>query len=544
MYAVDLDIAAKRPQSGAASGESTGSLYSILIDHLITWLGAGHVDLTPAALALPGSATLPVDPGGDGQSAFPREASWDVAGNGSTRALQFDLRVPLAGENAWFVNRLTISEAVDEPTRLRVTMGREVTSGWLVPTSVQWLRRPGIVRQVVVDPRLLVTTLGQPVDGRYAKLYEEEDVPDLIAAAECSQRLPLLVARPLDDQAWNFVGRAATELAGLARVVCLASKVTLNAFNDRLPNFRVSPGGARLLWPALEGTRHPDYPRIQLETQDPADLVQRIMRMLAPLSVVARGLDAGWEAARRASHQRDASLAAQRLQAAQASGDRDTEVAALRERITDLEAQLQKSMAAHDDLELEVNGLQAAAGEAQQALYNANYWKAQYLALAAGQSSGQDVQWEDAPELEPNNAQPLFDFLERASGGACRFTANAATSWRRSGYPFADSMRDSLIRLARASLDFSTDPSVRRLSARLKRDFGLGVTLRDTTLEEADLSKIIFEGNTLSRAPHVTLDDQGEPKGAGRIHFACEPEARRFIVDHVGFNPIAAAASN
>jgi len=527
LYVLDFDV---------SSSDNLSEPYSCLREHLASWVSGPSGSLVgPEALETSGGLELQVDPAHIA-TRLPRQASWSVAGTPEADALRLELRTTLSGGSAFFVTKCTISRSEHGPTRLRVELGREVTSGWLSPVSIAMLRRPGLLRTVLSDARVRVATLGQVVDGRYVKVYDEHELPVITSAAEATDRLPLLITRPKDDAAWDFARRASNELAGLAQVVCLASWPSYTGFNATLPLVAVPDGGARLLWPDLDGARHPDFSRGQIEHEDPSHLTQKLMRMLAPLSVVARGQDRGWAEAHQAARRRDANLAAERLNEARAAGDQQAELTALEERNSALQAELDEWVAEHEAQGEQITDLRQRSADAERLAYETAQWKRQYFDLLASRGTPSEVDWSNAPDLNPADAQPLFDFIESASAGRCLFTSNAAKVWRKSGYPFPEVMRETLVNLARAAVQFADDQGGinSRLTDWFKENHGLNVALSDRDLEDKGLSTFPFEDEVLSRLPHVTLDDHTKPDRVGRVYFAHQSAPARFVVDHVG----------
>ena len=71
----------------------------------------------------------------------------------------------------------------------------------------------------------------------------------------------------------------------------------------------------------------------------------------------------------------------------------------------------------------------------------------------------------------------------------------------------------------------------RRFAEWVSEDFSLDVALQDSTYTNDEFE---FEGGTLSRLPHVKIDDAVAPNEVGRIYFAIDSERSRLVVDWFG----------
>lgn len=527
LYVVDLECTAADPASEPVD--------ALLRRHLLDGWSAAHDGApTEADLTTAGFAVLPVRE----QPGLWHDLSWQVAEGGGVRALRVDLHEALRGD-ARLLTRTTITTSTDPgtggvSTHLRVALGREVTSGRLAPALVPDLGRPALVGAVVTDPRLARTCDGQDVDGRLPVVRTAEQAADLVAAVREPARLPVLVVSPQDQGAWGLARRAASELVGLARVVVVASHEASDVLADQLPDLPVPRGGARLLWPALTRHHHPVYTPEQVAAQDPP-LVPVLFRTLAAVSVVARGRDDGWTRARQAAQRSEAQQARERVDAARRSGDRAAELTALDEETGALRTEVEAWTAECQLLTDQVEAL-TVQSEALAALqYEVEHLRERCAALEAA-AAPSALDWEDAPELDPRDAKPLFTFLERASGGACVFTANAAKVWRKSKFAFPDKMREVLVALARASSDYAAHRGdvEGRMAEWFRGGYHLELALTDTKLELSKRARFTYEGVDLEAVPHIKLGDAKQPRECGRVYFAWTADPSRFVVNHVG----------
>jgi hypothetical protein len=545
-YIVDFEV--------RTEDESGVTARSTLVSHVHDWLAYSYVD-PPAAEALQsdeqGEVSLSIRPEWLvpterrlwTMSPEPRHLRWRRVGTPQIFASRFDLRTPVSGGSAFHVTGVTV--AVDRAqsfATIRVVMGREALGGWLAPVPLSFVRRPGIVRMVAVDERLRVTTLDQVVDARFSKVYSSAETTVIIESLHKPQRLPMLLVAPAGQRAWDFARHASTELPGLASVVCLASRESRETFEDALPDLSVPFGTARLVWSDLDAFRHPDLTRVQIENDEPEYLVSKLMRMLSPLSVVARGVDMGWRNAERAETVSARREASQRLRIAEERGDQAASIAALKEQITAAERDVQSRVEEVSQLEDEVLGLISELESARDAEYKATHWREMYLDLLRQGGTGDrdgESGWDSAPELSPDDAQPLLDFLEKHSHGHLRFTSDVARGWRKSGYAFPERMRETLIKMAKASLAFAESQGEipMRLSDWFRDVCDLDVALTDQELKKSGKARFDFEDSAnLDGVPHVKLGDGKTPRECGRIYFAYESNPARFVVHHVGIH--------
>ncbi|MBY6387327.1 hypothetical protein HG717_25855 [Rhodococcus erythropolis] len=165
----------------------------------------------------------------------------------------------------------------------------------------------------------------------------------------------------------------------------------------------------------------------------------------------------------------------------------------------------------------------------------AEYWRQE--ADRARQSSGVRVtEWSEAPDLGPGDLTDLASYLGKQAQGAIVFTNNAHQSWKRDDYPNINVMRDALVALTKAAIDY------RRLGCQLgilpddwfKQEWNLTLAATDKYMRRNKLERFTFDGKTYSREPHLKLGDHTSPNEVGRVYFAMDSENERFIVDHVG----------
>ncbi|MDI5966399.1 hypothetical protein [Streptantibioticus silvisoli] len=464
-----------------------------------------------------------------GQVMLPRHAegrpeqlvSWTpVVVDAGTRALRMMIEheLPPGGR---FSCRLTASEAAGS-TGFRVSMGRQ-SDGSLAPARVEQLFPPRSLSAILRDPALrctdgndIVTALAAPAHAAHV-----EAVRRLLAAPD--RRLPVLVVcspRTMGPAA-RFARKAAHRLAGLAHVVLMSSWLALDSFNaaHEAADALVLPrDGARLYWPGTAG-RSPWWGPAEVAGDHEA-LMRQLGRLLAPLSVVARGRDRLWDAVRAAEAVARADALVKR-----ASGNDSAHLAVLRERLEE-ERALQVEL-------LELN-IELEAKIARLEIDKVNLEAQLHAALAGG--GVEPAVSPEPPIAEPHDFSTAWDAWTRDSEGALVFTANAKEEWQRSSYPYPERMREALDTLAELAGEWR------------RRDGELGTSLvswigdqtpldyanSDEPLRRKGLSHFTFENAKWDRQPHIKLDDHTTPDRVGRIYFAIDKTAHRWIVDHVG----------
>ncbi|MFD0482339.1 hypothetical protein ACFQ46_07020 [Kineococcus sp. GCM10028916] len=516
-YVVDFAVRSR------TDGTSVGA-HAALLRHVEEWLDFAHEgvpDLT--LLSSDGACGLERrDLGSDLSSLSghgPRQLSWHRVGTTTGAAQRIDLRVPVRGVPATHVTGVTLGvDQTKEFATVRVVTGREAHGGWIAPTPQSYLRRPAVVRRIVEDPDLVVSAYGHRVDGRRGDITTPAEAALLVDVLRRVDRLPVLLVGPSHQDHLDLADAAASELPGLANVVCLRS----NGARDlvaRTLDLVVPFGGARLVWPHLEAFRHPTYDADQLSTG--FDLVDDALRTIAPLSAVSRGIDVPFRTAERAGRALVALERQRQVEAAVARGGPGAELEALRAQLDAARAEIHQWVDEAQRLETEVSSLTIALGE-----------------VGRRRSDPLPVDWHDAPPLGAADAAPLLDFLEEHSRGHLRFTAGADRTWRKSGYLYPAQMRSALLTLGQASVEFagSQGQITARLTDWFREKFALDVATTDQALLHSGRAAFEFEGERLNGVPHVKLGDAKRPNECGRIYFAHQSDPPRFVVHHMGLH--------
>ncbi|MEV7947439.1 PspA/IM30 family protein [Streptomyces rubiginosohelvolus] len=521
LYAVDFDVSSTRGASFDVLGQ--------LREHLASWLNSvPSGGPTAADLVVTGEALLAAKPPGREQ----RQVHWWVEAGDVAQALRVRLSHPI-DSGARFVTQVTLAKVSDQVS-LRVMMGQEIPSGWLAPIQDPSLYRPNVLGRVCGDEALSLRTLSQVVTGRFEPIRQSEEVSVLAESLAAPTRLPALVIQPRDESAWQLARRASSQLAGLAQVVTL-NYATSRALSRELPELQVPDGGALLVWPDLR-LSHPRYSRPEIAVEG---MVEHWMRTLAELSVLARGSDRGWDAARQSARATAARRAVAQVEEARRLGDAAAERAALEQRVRELEESvtdwegLAISEAARADEHV------AKAADAAKFEEDATRWRKLYEQerVSIGAPSAPADPWASIPDLQKGVSAPTYRALEAASEGRIVFTPNGERSWKSDQYRFHEEMTEQLILLAKAAADLyeQPQPSMPRLDEWFSTQHGLRVATSDLTIKkDPKMRWASYGGKQHDTLPHVKVRDGVSHSDCGRIHFALDPENRRFIVDHVG----------
>ncbi|MFE0737896.1 hypothetical protein [Streptomyces sp. NPDC058855] len=521
LYAVDFDVSSTRGASFDVLGK--------LREHLASWLNSPPVGgPTAADLATAGEALLAAKPPGREQ----RHVRWRLEAGDAAQALRVHLSHPV-DSGARFVTQVTLAKVSDQVS-LRVMMGQEIPSGWLAPIQDPPLYRPNVLGKVCGDEALSLRTLSQLVTGRFEPIRRSEQTSVLAESLAAPTRLPTLLIQPRDESAWQLARRASSQLIGLAQVVTL-NYATSRALSRDIPVLQVPDGGALLVWPDLR-LSHPRYSRHEITLEG---MVEHWMRTLAELSVLARGSDRGWDAARQSARATAARRAAAQVEEARRLGDAAAERAALEQRVRELEEGVSEweSLAISEAARADENVSKAA--DAAKFEEDATRWRKLYEQerASSGAPSVPVDPWASIPDLQKGVSAPTYRALEEASEGRVVFTPNAERSWKSDQYRFHEEMTEQLVLLAKAAADLyeQAQPSMPHLDEWFSTQHGLKVATSDLTIKKNPKMRwASYDGEQHDTLPHVKVRDGVAHSDCGRIHFALDPNNRRFIVDHVG----------
>ncbi len=282
-----------------------------------------------------------------------------------------------------------------------------------------------------------------------------------------------------------------------------------------------------MVWPTT-GLRNPDFVDWQLKDRERA--VSTLLKLIAATSVAARGQNRYIRSAVEAKRQAREAAFQRDLTKARETGNSTFEVNALSARIEQLEQDTAFWETEAQRLEGAVSELRAAKSEAQ-------YWKVQALTAQQSMTGPGGISWQDAPELDPGALGEVAEFLINISEGAIVFTQSAIRSWKQSTYPYVERMKDALVTLAQAAVEWrrsgcQTGGMV--IDDWFKTRWDMNMAGTDKGLRKFKAQKFSYEGQDLNREPHLKLDDHVKPNEVGRVYFGLDVSNQRFVVDHVG----------
>jgi hypothetical protein len=433
LYVVELDVRASEPD-----GLKPAEVHGRVLEHVAEWLSFEHSpQLATESFRSGGTATLLSERDDRGDT----RVSWSIEGTVDVNALVVTVRSEItASGRADFICVVTVL-AEGERIAVRLELGRESLDGVLAPAGIDFFRRPYLLVLLLRDRDLQCWAGPSRMDGRFNWVNQKhaEFVWEAVSAE--GRLLPILLVDGSDESGKQLAWRAAGELAGLAPVLAVDAR-SQRILGDRLADIDASipRGGARLVWPDLT-LRHPDF------TSDQSSVAAgRLLRMLSSVSVTVRGVNHLLQKANAAQRvARNEQIAAD-LAAAKAQGDLAHEIEAQARVIEELKSEVEQYDTWFRQVEEERDSYKAQAAQAA-------YWRQE--AERARQAGGLRVtDWTEAPELDPTDLTELAAFLEKQSQGANVFTRNAHQAWKRDGYPRIDAMRDVLISLAKAAIEY------------------------------------------------------------------------------------------
>lgn len=277
------------------------------------------------------------------------------------------------------------------------------------------------------------------------------------------------------------------------------------------------------MWPDLT-LRHKWWASGNLHNL-PGDLI----RVVAPLSVRARGVNALARTAAAAERDERNRLFEEQLNA--------SETADMTATIATQAAQIQELTRQEAAWVEEIQNLETQLEETQQLAQQAEFWRYEAARLRDNPSNddAQDA-WSNLPRLTPSDITSLARDLERRTDRAITFTPRVARAWTRSRYPHVDAMESALLALAKAAEEY------RASGAQIggfpddwfKTRHNLNMAGTDKGLRQTGEDTFTFEDTNYSREPHLKLDDVVSPNEVGRVYFALDSVHLRIIVDHVG----------
>jgi len=523
LYVVDFKVEPRKPEIDA---------YMTVLDDISSWLsyGAGR-EVSSSELEITGSLALLPNP----RSHAERAASWVVVSAVDVMVIRLEVRDTDANTDSVFVTRLTLG-TLDSKTTVRVSMARESSPTWLSPTPPADLRQPSIIGTLASNGSIVLSIRGQQQDGRYLQVRTDAEVETLASVIKSTTRLPILLVHTRTLPALAVARTASTKLVGLVRVVTLDYRAS-RAVGDRLPGFAPPLAGARLIW------SDPDAPtaafsETEVNNDDPDVLRARLMRLISPVSVLARGVDTAYRKARQIELTERERNAREQSRRALEHGDVSAQIEALQDELSAVGASAEEWQQLAVDEEQRANRFQAEAERVPALEAQVEQLSVALRATIEGEDTNSDP-WDELPDLrsgDSESAESLFLRLSDAASGRIVFTERALTSWKKCKYPFPDEMAECLVKLSKVAtaLYDGTERSIDHLDNWIRDEFDLKVALQDSVIEkDARLWKFYFDDIERDRTPHVKVRDYAPPSEVGRIHFALDTENRRLIVDHV-----------
>ncbi|MCX5085412.1 hypothetical protein [Streptomyces sp. NBC_00401] len=494
-----------------ADGYSGPTAFERLLTHMLQ-----HVSPETSGLAISsltngkGERTVP----GYGPGRPDKQVSWFPAGvESGPRGVQLEIEedLPRGGR---FVCQLTACES-DGATGFRVVMGRK-TDGMLAPATVEDLRPPRALQTIMRDPELRCTDGQDRITSSVTHALTAQ-VPSIREHLDAStRRLPTLVVSSIRTMGVPaaFARKAARRLAGLAHVVVVSGWLAFDSLNATLERSLLPRDGARLYWP-MSDARNPWWGPNELFGDHDA-LLGKLTRLLTPLSVVARERDRLWDAVR--SAETDAVLEA-------LAGTESDQIGQLKEKLEKESRFSLELLHRNDGLESQVAalGIQIANLEAQ-------------LETAAVPSVAEPAMEQTHTVSNPVDFSADWGRWTEESGGALVFTRNAKSEWQKRPYQHPEQMREALDTLAELALEWRKQRG--KVGTSLVSWIGdrtpLTYAPSDEPLRRAKKHEFKFEGRVWDRQSHIKLADYTSPERVGRIYFAIDSSAHRWIVDHVG----------
>lgn len=398
------------------------------------------------------------------------------------------------------------------------------------------MRPPGIVARL----------LDVPLQG-YAGAIELKSVARRIATDEVADYvkdvlehhervLPVVIVA--GDAPLQFPpNELARRLAGLAHVAAFEDRATLIELKRVLPRTYVPFAGARIYWPGLgqdEDLVHRYWTKSQLSHGKAIDA--RLRQLLAPLSVFRVPEDGtigriqvsvAREAIQRIRE--DARRAGERA-ATEDLSELRTSYDSLSAQYEHLEEETYRGIDRQEQLEAQNGSLRGEVSQLSAELATAQENLKAYFTSYEEQEPEDETEGRREP---PDSWGELSErILELLSPGFA-ITDRAQECSESNHYPSPGRMWDSLEKLAEAGDAFNAagGETRQRFSDWIHENYGLDVSLQDGSYENHQFE---FEGSTLSRLPHVKVDDAVAPSEVGRIYFALDTDNARLVVDWFG----------
>lgn len=407
-------------------------------------------------------------------------------------------------------------------TSMFVSVGRLAAEGKIAPAPVGDFRRPGVVPAALAalqcfagSQRLFAT----PMKVRAAGITSLAEV-----LTDPGRALPVIVVSTTSDDEEAQARRIADEVCGLAHVVELSGWLALDGLQARLPEARLPLRGARLFWPGDQW--HNRWWSRSAMADYHSGFEAYLFQMLSRLSVVAHSRDQDADAIREAARSAERDARDRKLTQALAAND-------LQATINELQSALSKERE-------DVNWLLDVNAGLEEELTGLRHYKDNYEALAEWRSSDQvgiaPVAVDETVDFDSPDFSELWQTLEDQSDGAIVFTERAKSEWARCSYPYPRKMREALVALTRAAVEWRAQGGSlgMSLTSWLGDNEGLTYAPDDEAMRRLKIHEFQHDGINLNRLSHIKLDDHVSPDRVGRIYFGIDQSGKRWVVDHVG----------
>ena len=494
------------------------------------WLRTKTVGAPPWR-QLEGSASRPVTVNGPRGTTAEGALEVSVA----SREAPFGYKIELSqSQEAGRTNFVTSISLVEQEggVSVRIALGLANMSETLIPAEHSTVKPPRIIQDLFAQNGIEWRVQGQLLANEYLKIQNLDQLDVLMEGLEGDLRLPMLLVDTVAPIRLQFAKEAKNQLLGMATVVCLPTSFLIREFNRKRPDSSIPFAGARLVWPD-RAVRHNEFDESDLRNNEKA--LKQLSAILFKASTVSRSRNRIWDAADQIerAYKKDKSEIAFSLQLAiaQTLGDKDRQIGLLQSRIETLRFEHESAFEnLVDENKKNYDSLLELQRENRRL-------ESKVAALDARFASPRvQTRGFDGLQESPDKFEELFESLELATAGSLIFTANSVEEWKQSNFPRASKVRDALIELAKASMEWRAKEGQigENLSNWLEERIGLKVPMQDGGLVSAGKDEFEYMGMTYSRIPHIKVSDQTDPKSVARVYFAVDQANFRFLVDHVG----------
>jgi hypothetical protein len=420
-----------------------------------------------------------------------------------------------------WVATVDASQVDDADVSLSMRLTREALVHRVAPARLD-LRPPALIARLLRDYECrdgvtVMSAEGIRLPATEVSAFLERQVRDT------DRSMPVVIlATPLVEPAFK-----AEMLAGLCHVAYVG-RLGWERLRYEMPEIAPEWRGARIVWPLpwRSGLRHPSFRPD--ETQPVAAFVDRVMRLVARLSVGRTPVD---PVLLRLRDERLKDLAA----AATTPADQSEEAALWREFAEELDVTLTSAQRENEALVADMRALNEKIDDLEAQLMA----QGQELAFYREQGAPSELQQEIA-SLEPLDVpiatwRDVAENMHLIESDAFCLSGDVRASLVDNPYPDPQRMWGFLVRLASIAEDYRAAGG--QLGMQLKayglESYGIEIAQTDRSLGKFEVT---YDGERLNAVPHVKVDDNKKANECGRIHFAIEKAKCRFVLAHVGLH--------